>query len=220
MTYNGNKSEISNEKHGKFVDMVGNWNKLFKIKYGDFRDAVESICEEYNSKCKFDITIKHMDALKCIGKFDGYLFSADEDNLIDNELCFLLRNLDNVSLVKWRVHRIGSNHKQLIWDELTPNILPTGGYAVSTNNGINEYIELLYAHGATQYMFNSFVQICEEPLGLIMVHPSSHGVLSKLSSKEELVSSVNGFLRLKNEAILKPRYKEPYKKIVDLYGSL
>lgn len=220
MTYGNNKSEVDPKKHLKFIQSVNYWNDLFKIKYGDFRDAVESICEIHNSKCKVDVIIKHIDAIDCLGQFDGYCFSADEDNLIDNRLSILLRKFDGQQLVKWRVYRAGSNHTQVVWDELTPHVLPTGGYAVPTNYGIKKYIELLYCHGSTMSYFNQFVQLTDEPIGLIMVHPSSHGVLSKLDSKSQVKESVDYFLNNKDNILIKPKYIDSYNKIFELYQSL
>lgn len=217
---NGKRSEVTKEKHERFVEAVGFWDSIFKIKYGDFRDGIEGICEEYNSKCKFDVTLKHTEAMSLLGAFDGFVFTADEDNLIDAPLAVLLRNNQKSEFVKWHNYRVGDKHVAGIWDDTRPTILPTGGYAVPANNGIDKYVELLHCHGASSRYFNDFRLLSDEPLGLIMVHPSSHGVLSKMLTVDDVKNSVERFLTNKQNVSIKPRYVETYSKIIKLYELL
>lgn len=223
MSFNDGKrsgrSEVAPDKHARFVASVDNWNALFKIKYSDFRDGIESICEEYNSRCKFDATFKHVDAFHVLNNFDGFVFTSDEDNLIDAPLPNLLRNHEKAELIKWNNYRVGSNHVAHVWGESRPLVLPTGGYAVPANDGINKWVELLNCHGASSWHMSSFAVLREEPLGLIMVHPSSHGVLSKLLTKDAVKASVDDFL-INSNVTIKPRYLSTYQKIVKLYESL
>lgn len=216
---NGRRSEVTSDKHERFVTSVGLWNSLFRIKYGDFRDGVEEICEEYNSKCKFDATVKHTDAMELFNKFEGFIFTADEDNFIDPALVGLLRRHPFSEFVKWRNFRVGSDHKAHIWDETRLDVLPTGGYAVPADKGIERHIELLHCHGATGKQMDSFVLLRDEPLGLIMVHPSSHGVLSKTTTMNDIKNLIDKFL--KNRVVdVMPRYLQFYNKIIKLYESL
>lgn len=217
---NGSRSEVPKEKHGRFIEAVGFWDSLFKIKYGDFRDGVEEICEEYNSKCKFDATLKHTEAMELLGAFDGFVFTTDEDNLIDHPLVGLLRRHPVIELVKWHNFRVGHKHVAGVWDDSRPLVLPTGGYAVPANDGIDKYVELLHCHGATSKYMNSFKLLNNEPLGLVMVHPSSHGVLSKMLTVGNVKNSVKQFLINKQDISIKPRYVETYSKIIKLYESL
>jgi len=216
---NGKRSEVTKEKHDRFVKAVGFWDSLFKIKYGDFRDGVEAICEEYNSRCKVDVTLKHTEAMRLLGAFDGFIFTADEDNLIDPPLANLLRQHAAFEFVQWRNFRVGSDHKAHIWDETRPYVLPTGGYAIPANGGIHKHIELLHCHGATGRQMDSFALLRDEPLGLVMVHPSSHGVLSKTTTANDVKNLVNKFLNNRVVSVM-PRYVPTYNKIIKLYESL
>lgn len=216
----GKSSEVSYEKQSNFINAVGWWNDLFKIKYGDFRDGIESIVEDYNSACKFDITVKHLNALSALGSFNGWIFSADEDNFIDRQLVPLLRVREDCDSIRWRVIRVGSDHVSKMWDETNPDILPSGGYAFSASDGIMKHERALHCHGETAGSVNKFRLLSDESFGLVVVHPSSHGVLSKMEKKSDIVNLVNDFLNHSSSFKMKHRYKDHYDKIMSLYASL
>lgn len=216
----GRSCEVSDAKHEKFIQATKWWNELFKIKYNDFRNGIESIVEDFNSNCKFDITVKHLDAIKALGSFNGWIVVVDEDNFIDKQLIPILRSVEDVNFSRWRVYRVGVDHFVKPWDECFPNILPTGGYAISANDGVIKHEKSLHCHGDAAGFINKFKLVGDEPFGLVMVHPSSHGVLSKLENKDDLSSLVKNFLSDHPYCNLKSRYKDHYNKIVDLYNSL
>jgi len=206
------KNNIFNiNRHKEFIKKVAIWNSTFTVKYGKFRDSIYRICNDFNHN-SFDITFEYITLIKTLNKkTDAWLIVNDEDNMISSKVPRLLRKLKGHDLVRWDMFHTS----EIVWNK---SCLPTGGYAFKLH-ALEKYKQLLYYHGKTKSHKECHL-INDSPLGLIIIQPSSRGILCKSPNmtKQELIEKIKFYVS--NPVNVPDLYKNHYFEILRLYKRL
>lgn len=204
-------------RHNTFMVAVEVWDNIFKIKYSEIRDTISALCYDYNHQ-DFDVTIEHLDMLRYLKFKKGcWLIIMDEDNLSHPRLPRMLRK-QPVShyMVYWNVYR--SHLGTAIWDQRT---LLTGSYAINCHK-LTDYKRAFYHHTTTAQLSDQMRLLTENPLGLILIQPSSHGILSKIDLQTDVETQLRSLVNKYIHST--PEIPSPYKGIVnnirEIYQSL